>query len=98
MALALALALVAAELATSPNLARLASAGRLLVVVLDKSQAPTTYSQRAFAVRVWALQGRPEDVEAVKTTVAAVKSMVKDLRIDMQRLLAALPTIAAHSE
>ena len=32
-----------------PNLKRLSAAGRLLIIVLDKSQAPSTYFQRTMA-------------------------------------------------
>ncbi len=49
IALSGAVALVESALAGSGNLRRLAAAGRLLVVVLDKRQSPTTFFERAVA-------------------------------------------------
>ena len=58
------------------NLRRLAAAGRLLVVVLDKRQSPSTYFQRAVAQQLGALDERlarvPEEVaRCVEARLAA---------------------------
>ena len=55
IALARAVALVRASV--GPNLSRLARAQRLLVVVLDSSQSPVTYTHRAIAEHLEAIDG-----------------------------------------
>jgi len=61
--------LVAAHIAAHcPNLARLAAAGRLLVMMLDKSQAPITLFQRSVATH---LESIPEELAGVRREMVA---------------------------
>ena len=53
------------------NLARLRAAGRLLVVVLDKTQSPATFFQRAVATNLGRLAAIPQEVDAVRSEVRA---------------------------
>jgi hypothetical protein len=85
-------ALVAAHIAAHcSSLARLAAAGRLLVIVLDKSQAPITLFQRSVATH---LENIPEELAGVRREVekltrglaelaAVIKGLeeVKDVRL-----------------
>jgi hypothetical protein len=58
---------VAQSAAQCPNLARLAVAGRLLVIVLDKSQAPNTLFQRSVTAHLESLtRGMAELATAVR--------------------------------
>ena len=58
--------LVARRAAQLPNLRRLATAGRLVVIVLEMGQAPNTHFQRAMALQSLRLQGIPEDMVRVQ--------------------------------
>ena len=73
-ALTAALALVRRTAMTSPVLSRLMRAGRLLVIVLDKSQSPLTYFQRAVACRLERLDSVPEAVEDVREGIARLEA------------------------
>ncbi len=68
-------ALVAARVQARPGgaLARLAAAGRLIVLVLDRTQAPGTFFQRSVASQLQRLQGIPK---AVAELAALVKAAV----------------------
>jgi hypothetical protein len=70
---------IVARTAVDANLARLRAAGRLLVVVLDKTQSPATFFQRAVAANLGRLAAIPEDVEAVRKEVAAVRVALQTL-------------------
>ena len=72
------------------SLARLARAGRLLVMVLDKSQSPATYFQRAVAVdlkRLGRLEALPEEVEGVREEVEGVREEMAKMAAGMKQLL-----------
>lgn len=60
-----ALALVRTELATSPHLLRLAAAGRLLLVLLAKDQAPQTYHARDTSAALRALRDEQRSLAAL---------------------------------
>ena len=88
-------ALVAAALPACPNLARLSRAGRLLVLVLEKSQAPNTNFQRAVASnlgRLAPLETLPEELAGLDGRVAGldgrVASLCEEMRAVMQFLTA----------
>jgi hypothetical protein len=66
--------LVSRRAASCPNLARLARAGRLLVLVLDRSQAPNTLFQRLVASHLVRLQRIPEELASLAASVRALKS------------------------
>lgn len=70
---------VAHSAAQCPNLARLAVAGRLLVIVLDKSQAPSTLVQRSLALHLDRLQGIPEDLADVRRGLGGLAAQVESL-------------------
>ena len=70
IALARAIAIVRAA-AAGPNLSRLARARRLLVVVLDASQSPVTFAQRAIAARLEALD---EDIAGLRGAVERIEA------------------------
>ena len=70
---------VAHSAAQCPNLARLAVAGRLLVIVLDKSQAPSTFVQRSLALHLDRLQGIPEDLADVRRGLGGLAAQVESL-------------------
>ena len=78
---------IVARTAVDANLARLRAAGRLLVVVLDKTQSPATFFQRAVAANLGRLAAIPEDVDAVRSEVAAVRDEVVAVRVALQTLL-----------
>ena len=86
------LALVAAALPTCPNLARLSRAGRLIVLVLEKSQAPNTHFQRAVASNL----ARLAPLEALPEELAGLDARVAGLRGEMQEALAALKFLTAR--
>ena len=97
------LALVAAALPACPNLSRLSRAGRLLVLVLEKSQAPNTHFQRAVAsslARLAPLEALPEEVAGLESRldarVAGLAGHVAGLRGEMQEALAALQFLTAR--
>ena len=79
-----------ARKAVGANLARLRAAGRLLVVVLDKTQSPATFFQRAVAANLGRLAAILEDVEAVRGEVGAVRD---EVRAGLGRLEAAMGTL-----
>ena len=60
-----ALALVRAELTTSPHLSRLAAAGRQLLVLLAKDQAPQTYHARDTTAALRALRDEQRSLAAL---------------------------------
>ena len=66
-------ALVAAWVQARPGgaLARLAAAGRLIVMVLHRAQAPDTFFQRSVASHLQRLQGIPEAVAELAALVKA---------------------------
>ena len=64
-----------------PLLQRLASAGRLLVITLDKTQAPTTFFQRAVASDLRRLASIPEGLEEMR---AGLEDMRADVRVGFQ--------------
>ena len=70
---------VAHSAAQCPNLARLAVAGRLLVIVLDKSQAPSTFVQRSLALHLDRLQGIPEDMADVRRGLGGLAAQLESL-------------------
>ena len=75
------------------RLARLARAGRLLVMVLDKSQSPATYFQRAVAVdlkRLGRLEALPEEIEGVREEVEGVREEVEGVREEMAKMAAGM--------
>ena len=79
------------------RLARLARAGRLLVIVLDKNQSPATYFQRALAVdlkRLGRLEALPEEVEGmfegVREEVECVRGEVEGVREEMAKVAAGM--------
>ena len=82
-----------ARMAATANLVRLRAAGRLLVVVLDKTQSPATFFQRAVAANLRRLAAIPEDVEAVRDEVGAVRDEVGAVRVGLVRLEAAMQTL-----
>ena len=89
-----------ARTAVGANLARLRAAGRLLVVVLDKTQSPVTFFQRAVAANLGRLAAIPEDVDAVRGEVGAVRDDVGAVRDEvgavrdgLVRLEAAMQTL-----
>jgi hypothetical protein len=55
-----------------PNLARLAAAGRLVVIVLDRSQAPITLFQRSVAAHLESIPELRREVEKLSRGVAAL--------------------------
>ena len=57
--------MVTRSVARCPNLQRLAAAGRLLVVVLDKSQAPNTYFQRAILAQTERVAAQTERLQSI---------------------------------
>lgn len=63
--LPVALALVRAKLAACPHLARLAAAGRLLLVLLAKGQAPQTYHARDTSAALRALRNEQRSLVAL---------------------------------
>jgi hypothetical protein len=72
--------------AQCPNLARLAVAGRLLVIVLDMSQAPSTYVQRILALNLGRLQSIPEDLANVRLEVRKLASGMAELAASIRDL------------
>ena len=68
---------IVADKAVGDNLKRLRAAGRLLVVVLDKSQCPATFFQRAVVANLGRLDAVPEDVDAMRGEVDAVRGEVE---------------------
>jgi hypothetical protein len=63
--------------AQCPNLARLAAAGRLLVIVLDKAQAPGTFFQRSVGAHLDRLRSIPEELAGVVAAVERLAAAVK---------------------
>ena len=59
--------------ARGPNLLRLLRARRLLVVVLDKTQSPTTYFQRSMASEIGRLSTIPEAMKALRQGQEALR-------------------------
>ena len=59
-----------------PNLRRLARAGRLVVMVLEKAQCPLTMGQRAVAEQLQGLVSIPEEMQAVEGMVAALRDQM----------------------
>ena len=59
-----------------PNLARLAAAGRLLIIMLDKTQAPITYFQRSVATH---LERIPEDLASFRREMSGLPEQVDQL-------------------
>ena len=92
--------------ATGAALRRLIAAGRLFVAVLEKSQSPNTFFQRAMAAELESATRRSAalagDVAAVKVDVAAlagdvaaVKGDVAAVRVGVEAILAAQRGAAA---
>ena len=75
--------IVEQRIAACPNLLRLARAHRFLVVVLDKSQSPNTYGQRAVADH---LQLVSDDVQHVSEVVQHVSEVVQHMSEDVSAL------------
>ena len=69
-------ALISGQQLQCPNLARLAAAGRLVVIVLDKSQAPITLFQRSVARH---LEGIPKDLDGIRLEMSGLTEQVKNL-------------------
>ena len=68
-------------------LARLAAAGRLIVLVLDRTQAPGTFFQRSVASHLQRLQGIPEAVAELAALVkAAVARLDSRLAVSMRAI------------
>ncbi len=68
---------VTAHIAAScPNLIRLAAAGRLLVIMLDKMQAPVTLFQRSVAAH---LESIPEELAGVRREMGGLTALVESL-------------------
>ena len=74
-----ALARVSRSAAQCPNLARMAAAGRLLVIVLDKTQAPSTFFQRSVAAHLDRLRNIPEELAGVAAAVENLTAAVGKL-------------------
>jgi hypothetical protein len=81
--------------AVGANLARLRAAGRLLVVVLDKTQSPATFFQRAVAAELGRLATIPEDVDAVRGEVGGLRGEVGGLRGEQRAAVAGLGRLEA---
>ena len=90
--------------AKGPILSRLARAGRLLVVVLDSSQSPTTHFERGVASRLERLdravadvQGGLADVQGgladVRAGLADVRAGLREQRDGMARIEAAVAAL-----
>jgi hypothetical protein len=71
--------LVARKAAKLPNLRRLAAAGRLVVIMLEKGQAPNTHFQRFMASQSQRLQGIPQDVVRLENGFKRVAEQVATL-------------------
>jgi hypothetical protein len=69
-----------------PNLARLAAAGRLLLFVLDKAQAPSTFVQRSVRVHLERLRGVPEDLAGVRREMAELARGMAELAASVRSL------------
>ena len=77
-----------------PNLKRLSAAGRLLIIVLDKSQAPSTYFQRTIAahyerlnVQNERLQDAIDDAQAER--LHSIPEQIKELARRFEEFAAA---------
>lgn len=79
--------------AVGANLARLRAAGRLLVVVLDKTQSPATFFQRAVAAELGRLATIPEDVDAVRGEVRGLRGEQRAAVAGLGRLEAAVHSL-----
>ena len=87
-----------ARTAVGANLARLRAAGRLFVVVLDKTQSPATFFQRAVAANLECLASIPEDVDAVRGEVEDVRGEVGAVRGEVGAVHAGLERLEAAVE
>jgi hypothetical protein len=72
--------------AQCPNLARLAAAGRLLLIVLDKAQAPSTFVQRSVSVHLERLRGVPEDLAGLRREMAELARGMAELAASVRSL------------
>ena len=79
--------------AVGANLARLRAAGRLLVVVLDKTQSPATFFQRAVAAELGRLATIPADVDAVRGEVGGLRGEQRAAVAGLGRLEAAMHSL-----
>jgi hypothetical protein len=71
--------LVGRKAAQLPNLRRLAAAGRLVVIMLEKGQAPNTHFQRFMASQSQRLQGIPQDAVRLQNGFKRVAEQVATL-------------------
>jgi hypothetical protein len=89
--------MVARRVVRCPNLLRLAAAGRLLIIVLDNSQAPNTFFQRAMVAQMGRLQSIPEQVEKLAQSIPEqVEKLAQSIPALLARGLAELaakPTV-----
>ena len=69
------MALISGQQLQCPNLARLAAAGRLVVIVLDKSQAPITLFQRSVARH---LESIPKELDGLRLEIRLLADAVRD--------------------
>jgi hypothetical protein len=70
-----------------PNLSRLAAAGRLLIIMLDKSQAPITLFQRSVATH---LESFPEELASFRREMSGVAEQVERLTKGVAELMASV--------
>ena len=70
---------VAASVQARPSgaLARLAAAGRLIVLVLDKSQTPATFFQRSVASHLSSVSSQLQRLQGIPKAVAELAALVK---------------------
>jgi len=78
-----------------PLLQRLASAGRLLVITLDKTQAPTTFFQRAVASDLRRLASIPEGLEETRAGLEETLAGLEETRAVLEETRAGLEDMRA---
>ena len=69
--------------ATGANLTRLKAAGRLLVVVLEKAQAPNTFFQRQVTL---ALNQNTKDIEEINKDMKDINKDTKETNKDVKEI------------
>lgn len=84
-------ALVRSQLGRCPGLTRLAAAGRLLVVVLDRTQTPATFNQRAVAAEL--ALSRAEQ-RRLALALQRQETMLQQLRESLATIIARLSSAA----
>jgi len=79
--LQLAQQMVTCSVEQCPSLARLAVAGRLLLIVLERAQAPRTHSLCSMGAHFEWLQGIPEALERLRGVPEALQSLAAQLKV-----------------